>query len=280
VTLGGYDTFEVDVTVNCTFRNFFACSEWDRIARVEVCPSGECSCPPDTPECRGGDLRREIVRWITPYWRNGWRRWIMDASDALPLLGDGGSTRFRVVMGPSWERATERDVRVALRLSNTARSARAQGAELAFRGGSFSETYNDREPYRFTPPATAQRVELVTLISGHGQDPATNCAEWCDHNHSFSVNGTAVPRIEPGPGTGSFRGCARRASEGVPPGQGGNWALQRSYWCPGLPVDRITRDITDLVSLGEENTLEYAADFRGGAPGGGNIDLSAYVVWY
>jgi hypothetical protein len=279
-TMAGYDTLEIDVTVNCTFRNFFACSEWDRIARVEVCPSGECTCPPDTPECSNGDLRREVVRWITPYWRNGWRRWIMDASDVLSLLGDGGSTRFRVVMGPSWERPTERNLRIAVRLSNTGRGERSEGAELAFRGGAFNASYNDREPYRFTPPASARRVELVTLISGHGQDQNTNCAEWCDHNHSFEVNGAALARIEPEPGTRSFRGCAQRADEGVPPGQGGNWALQRAYWCPGLPVDRITRDITDLVNLGEENTLDYAADFRGGAPGGGNINLSAYVVWY
>lgn len=275
-----YDTLEFDVTVNCTFRNLFACSEWDRIARIEVCPSGQCTCPPDTPDCSNGDLRREVVRWITPYWRNGWRRWVMDASDVMSLLGDGGTTRFRVEMGPSWERPTEREVRIAVRLSNQNRADRSRGAELAYRGGNFNATYNDREPYRFTPPATARRVELVAIISGHGQDPQTNCAEWCDHNHTFSVNGEALPRIEPGPGTRSFRGCAERADEGVPPGQGGNWALQRSYWCPGLPVDRQVIDITDQVTLGEENTLDYAADLRGGDPGGGNIDLSAYVVWY
>jgi len=278
--LAEYDTLEFDVTVNCPFRNFRACSEWDRIARIQVCPSGACSCPPDTPECRASSLRRELVRWITPYWRNGWRRWIMDATDVMGLLGDGGPTRFRVVMGPGWERKTERDVRIALRLSRKGRNLRAVGAELAFRGGEFVPGYNEREPHRFTPPASARRVEVVSILSGHGQDRQTGCAEWCDHHHVFRVNGSELEPITPAPGTSSFRGCAERADEGVPPGQGGNWANQRAYWCPGLPVDRHTRDITTHVNLGEENTLEYEAEYRYGPLGGGNIDLSTYVVWY
>ena len=47
-----------------------------------------------------------------------------------------------------------------------------------------------------------------------------------------------------------------------------------------MPVDAIRQDITDLVDLGVENELTYTANLAGGAPGGGNIDLSTYVVWY
>lgn len=265
--LEAYDTLEVDVTVNCPHRNVFACSEWDRIAHVWVCEDAECM------------SRKELVRWITPYWRRGERRWVMDASALMALVKDGGAQRFRIEMGPSWERATERDVRVALRLSNQSKGSRMVGADYAFGGGNFNEEYNTREPFSFTPPATATKVELVVILSGHGQAGNTNCSEWCDHRHQFAVNGTDLEEIRHEGQIGSEGGCGPAAARGVSPGQYGNWAPERAYWCPGLPVDHIVVDITDRVTLGQANELTYSANYRGGAPGGGNISLSSYVVW-
>jgi hypothetical protein len=66
----------------------------------------------------------------------------------------------------------------------------------------------------------------------------------------------------------------------VIPGQWGNWAQSRAYWCPGLPVQAVRTDITALVTPGSENELTYEGAFRTGAPNGGDIALSAYVVWY
>lgn len=268
-TMATFDTLEIDVAVNCPHRSPFACSEWDRIARIELCLDEGC------------EERRELVRWITPYWRRGLRRWALDASPLLGLLREGGAQTLRVVMGPEWERATERHARVALRLSERG-GPRAIGAALAFRGGNLDASYNEREPFAFTPPEGATRVELVTILSGHGQAEGTNCAEWCDHRHRFRVDGTDLEEIASGPGIGSARGCAELAAEGVPPGQWGNWAPQRAYWCPGLPVTPQRVDITDHVTPGSESTLEYAARYRTEPPdgAGGNVDLSAYVVWY
>ncbi len=266
--MAGYDTLEVDVSVTCRERNVFACSEWDRIAHIFVCLDETCS------------DRRELVRWITPYWRRGNRRWIMDASSLMGLVADGGAQRFQIVMGPTWERATPRDVRVAIRLSNQGAAARATAGELAFTGGTFDDTYNVRDPYRFTPPATASRVELVVILSGHGQEAGNNCAEWCDHRHIFAIGGNDLPEIAHEGNIGSRDGCGPAASRGVPPGQFGNWAPERAYWCPGLPVDPIRVDITSDVTLGAENELTYRGAFQTGMPNGGNISLSAYVVWY
>ncbi len=265
--LSAYDSLEFDVSVNCPHRNVFACSEWDRIARISVCLDSECM------------ARQELVRWITPYWRRGERRWVMDASSLLGLLKNGGGQRFRIEMGPSWERATERDIKVVLKLASRSRGVRATGAERAFGGGNFNEEYNTREPYTFTPPATATKVELVVILSGHGQADSSNCAEWCDHRHGFSVNGNALDEIRHEGTVGAEAGCGPAASQGVPPGQFGNWAPERAYWCPGLPVVHRVIDITEHVTLGQANTLTYQANYRGGAPGGGNISLNAYVSW-
>ena len=267
--LSDSNTFSVSVEVNCPARTPFQCSEWDRIAQVDLCVDGE-TCE-DT---------RELVRWITPYWRHGRRIWEIDASPMIALLQSGSESWFRVTMGPSWERATERDVRVALRFSDEG-SERASGAERAFVGGTFDTEYNaSKEPFTFTPPATATRVEVVTLLSGHGQEEANNCAEWCDHRHVYTVNDTALDAIQHEGSIGSTSGCAPSAAQGLPPGQWGNWAPERAYWCPGLPVEMIRHDITSLVTPGAENTIAYEGFFGTAAPAGGSIDLTTYVVWY
>ena len=47
---------------------------------------------------------------------------------------------------------------------------RAFSCDLAFGGGNFVAEYNDdRTPFKFTPPEDASRVEIVSIIGGHGQ---------------------------------------------------------------------------------------------------------------
>lgn len=268
--MAAFDELEMDIEIDCRERNMFACSEWDRIASVHLCLDGEACTE-----------RREITRWITPYWRRGRQHYAIDASPFLGLMREGGSQTFFVELGPEWERATEWIAHVALRFGTNGSTPRATGAVRAFTGGAFDANYNMREPFAFTVPAGATRVELVTILSGHGQTPIDNCAEWCDHRHTFSVGGTAVPTLmHAGATIGSARGCAEAADRGVIPGQGGNWAPTRAYWCPGEPVNAVRTDITSLVTPGTETTLEYAATFQTIQPRGGDIALSAYVVWY
>jgi hypothetical protein len=270
-TMAAFDTMQIDVTVDCTSGNPFACSEWDRIADVQLCVDGM----PCTD-------RREIGRWITPYWRRGRQHYLLDASAFLGLVRAGGAQTFFIELGPDWERATQWDVSVSLRLSTRGGAPVPTGAERAFTGGTFDANYNTAHtPFTFTPPAGTTRVEIVSLLTGHGQGSTTQCAEWCDHQHTFSVNGTALPTIHhTGVAIGSPFGCAARATAGVIPGQWGNWPQERAYWCPGLQVDPIHIDITSMVHVGMPNTLGYQGGFRGGAPVDGDIDLSAYVVYY
>ena len=69
--------------------------------------------------------------------------------------------------------------------------------------------------------------------------------------------------------------------DGIIPGQWGNWAQARAYWCPGLALPVRRDEITSLVRPGEDNTLEYRATYGStGAPRGGDIALTSYVVWY
>ena len=60
-----------------------------------------------------------------------------------------------------------------------------------FKGGAYNAAYNDKyEPFTYTIPAEAKKVEIVAFISGHGFGiEQANCAEFCNHEHEFTVNG-------------------------------------------------------------------------------------------
>lgn len=264
-----FDRLEFDVTIDCQLVNPFACSEWDRIAWIWLCTDGEAC-----------TQRLELARWITPYWRRGRQRYALEASPMIALLREGGDVHLYVELGPSWERATEWDVDLSLRFSDTG-GPRPLAAVPAFTGGGFGETYNDRTPVPFTPPAGTTRAELVALITGHGQTAGDNCAEWCDHRHTFAVDGTDLPTVlHEGTSIGADTGCAERANQGVMPGQWGNWSQSRAYWCPGMAVTPHRLDMTSLISAGTEGEIGYRASFGAGEPRGGDIALSSYVVFY
>jgi hypothetical protein len=199
----------------------------------------------------------------------------------LGLLADGRMRRFRVELGPDFEEATLRDVHITLRFRTRGAPDRPFAAELAWRGGAFDATYAAAHPpFSFTPPAGTTRVELVAIVSGHGQTAGDNCAEWCNHEHSFAIGGGAPRRIDFATGIGAQYGCAERADDGVVPGQWGNWAPLRAGWCPGFPVDAVRFDVTADVTLSSANDATYTASFSGGDPRGGDIDLSVYVVFF
>ena len=56
-----------------------------------------------------------------------------------------------------------------------------------YEGGTFDQTYNNRTPIVFTPSTGTVKVELVSVITGHGSDNH-NCAEFCITSHHFEFN--------------------------------------------------------------------------------------------
>ena len=112
----------------------------------------------------------------------------MDATRLLPLLSEGTNHLF-VALGPPWERETERDVRISLRMHTGDASQRPSRVEPLYRGGAFDGTYAENHPPLEVPSHDASRVELVVVVSGHEQTERDNCAEWCNHVHRFDVGG-------------------------------------------------------------------------------------------
>jgi hypothetical protein len=224
----------------------------------------------------------EIARWITTYGREG--RWVTDISPMLPML-QGGTQRFRLRLSNTY------DVDLDLRLSKSGDDLRASEMTPLWRGKGFNENYNtDREAVTFEVPDGVKRVEVVALITGHGWGvEQENCAEFCNHTHHFSVNGTEF--VKEHPAADQVDGCYQRVDEGVVPNQPGSWPFGRAGWCPGLDVQPWRVDITENLVSGT-NTITYRGLFRGvnyvpqpattanngGFPG--NINMSSYLVFW
>ena len=258
-----YDTMEWDLYLGCDGEGEYGtCPAWDYLVHLYLCDIE------DTDSCG-----TEIGRWITTYHREG--RWVHDVTGLLPLFAEGGTRRFAFYTQQPYE------VDLKMRLSDQGRADRPTSLTPLFRGGSFNETYNDNyEELSVEIPAGASRVELGSVISGHGQVSPGTCAEFCVTTHHFTVNGTEnVISLDD---AGSPYGCMEQTAEGTVPNQYGTWWYGRSNWCPGKEVLLDTLDITSQVTLGESSTFDYEGYYNG-APyttGGANIILESYLIVY
>jgi hypothetical protein len=244
--LSAYDTLALDLEMGCPHteegetagdRN---CPEWDRLTHLYLCER-------EDPEI----CTTEVGRWVTPYTQSG--RWVHDVTPLLAALGDGGETRrFRY-------KAID-DHTITLKLRLTAASpdgARPTMLVPLFTGGGLHRDTNDRyAPIDVPVPATARRVELAAVISGHSfQKEPANCAEFCDHQHLFSLGGQT--EVKAHPEAGEAYGCLERVGEGVVPNQFGSWPFGRGGWCPGEQVSMWRADVTSLVIPGETTQVAY-----------------------
>jgi len=256
-----YDTLELDLYLGCDGEGELGtCPAWDYLVHLYLCDEDE----PDS-------CSTELGRWITTYHREG--RWVHDVSGLLPLIASGGTRRLEFYTEQPYE------VALSLRLSHQGREARAEQATYLFSGGGFDADYNvGREPAVVGVPADAARVEIATVISGHGGAMPGNCAEFCDTTHHFRVNGHETTRSFDE--VGDTLGCMDRVSEGVVPNQFGTWWFGRSGWCPGLEVPVVMLDVTDHVVLGGDNVIEYEGLFLGEPypAGGANIRMTSWLV--
>ncbi len=284
-----FDTATLDMAHSCTGGLDANCPDWDREAYMNLCDQttetaasvamacqtgtdtlacgcvkpdgrssvgtracaadgksyGGCECPCDT----------EFARQITSYKRQG--RWLTDVSAMLPLLKNGGKVRFRYDTPDGWLLTT------SLRLSTAAKATRPTTLVPLWHGEQYDEKYNSLfKPIDVAVPATAKVVKIVALITGHGSGTDTlNCAEFCPHEHIFSVGGKTFTKTHALAGTPA--GCQQQAVTGAIPNQYGTWPYGRAGWCPGMDVAVWSADITAAVKPGTTATLSYQALLNG-----------------
>ena len=157
----------------------------------------------------------------------------------------------------------------------------------------FDGTYNDESKYNrqfnFTVPSGTSRVEIVATITGHGfgQDNQ-NCAEFCNHEHHYSMNSFSAAELHPIANQND--GCKQIVSEGVVANQYGSWPYGRAGWCPGQDVKQWRYDISSWVDMAGStiNNLQYQGLYNGqeyipsDGVGNGNRNIHAeiWIVYY
>ena len=257
---------------------FNSCGAWDYIANlslIDPSPDGGLDAGAGLPT--DGGVSHELARFITSYHRE--THWVEDVSPMLYLLAAGGQQHFQWEFAPPWNtQPTATDL--SLRLLNKSKGEKVEQMVLLFTGGAFDSTYDvGRSPVLVQIPTDMKRAELWMLLTGHGNDNY-GCAEFCDHQHNFTING--VTSTVDFPMAATLSGCISMQWNGMVPNQGGTWWTGRGGWCPGGQVDPHIIDVTSQVQAGGEATISYEGLFQGSPPTGtgANIDLVSYLVIY
>lgn len=289
-TMAGFNTMEIYMHHGCSEHrdryqkgdgSYGGCHEWDYSQYLKICDEVG-----NTSSCG-----TEFGYWITTYGREG--RWLTDISSRLYELKDGGDFMFR------YQGANGGWLNVTVLLSTWDDDGlRPDSAELAFNGGAFRGQYNNESVYKrahtLNIPAGTEKVEIYAVITGHGfgKDDA-NCAEFCNHEHRFSMNGHVTQEDFPMAGNSSVgsdrEGCAKEMGAGANANQLGSWPFGRAGWCAGQDVKPWVWDITDWIDWsGGANELRYAGLYDGvnyqpqneQSGANQNIHANIWVVYY
>ena len=249
--LDNYSKLEVELLRGCpdSDGNYSdaGCDDYDRIARLYICEEDGSDC-------------NEIARWITPFDRQPHH--LTDITPFISSLRPGGNKVFKF-QESGWPNSI---ITLKLRLhQGTPDGGSPQEIYPVWNGTvQFNPSYGDnRPPQVFSVPENATKVEFVAYITGHGWGSAGcfNCCEFCNSRHIFEINGGVHEFNQDFPSASSSTYCMQPSTivQGVIPNQGGTWGYGRAGWCPGMDVHPIITDITDYVSIGEENIIDYSA---------------------
>ena len=261
--------------------SYGGCHEWDYSQYMQICDEVG-----NTSTCT-----TEFGYWITTYGREG--RWLTDISPRLFELQEGGERMFR------YRGANGGWLNVSVYLSNWDDDGlRPTGGELAFNGGSFRGQYNNESQYKrlhdLQIPAGTEKVEIYAVITGHGfgKDNA-NCAEFCNHEHRYSMNGYVTQEDHPMAGNNSVssdsEGCAKEMNNGANANQLGSWPFGRAGWCAGQDVKPWAFDITDWIDwTSGQNSLRYQGLYNGQnyvpqneqSGANQNIHANIWIIYY
>ncbi|MDP6905823.1 MAG: peptide-N-glycosidase F-related protein [Candidatus Thalassarchaeaceae archaeon] len=285
-----YNTMEIYMHHGCSEHrdryqksdgSYGGCHEWDYSQYLQICDEVG-----NTSTCS-----REFGYWITTYGREG--RWMTDISSRLFELQDGGEHMFR------YRGANGGWLNVSVYLSTWDDDGlRPTSAEYAFSGGSFRGQYNNESQYKrvhdINIPEGTEKVEIYAVITGHGfgKDSA-NCAEFCNHEHRYSMNGYVTQEDHPMAGNSTIgsddEGCAKQMHGGALANQLGSWPYGRAGWCAGQDVKPWTVDISDWINWnGGTNSLRYQGLYNGQnyipqneqSGANQNIHANVWIVYY
>ncbi len=222
------------------------CDHWDRTGSLQLVLN------PDDPEEEWQYL--ELMRHITPYrvemcqyvditalapLLSGWRTlvsWIDTWVGPGHANGDGWRISFDFVFYPGTDRTPDEVINIWGRRNIT----------LGYLDPDLNVD-SQIDPVEVDIPADATRVEARLITTGHSFGNTDNCAEFCVLRQDLYVNGE---RRSVNPWRTDCEWNPVRDQQGT-------WTYDRNGWCPGAITPGQTIDITDLVTPGAANTIDF-----------------------
>ena len=221
------------------------CDDYDRIARMFICDEDESNC-------------HEAARWITPFDRQPHH--LTDISPFISMLKPGGNKIVKF-QESGWPNSL---LTMRFRFYHNQEIVDTPQEFQPMWVGTipFNPDFDDNTPpVVFNVPDDATKVEFVSYITGHGwgSNGTYNCAEFCNSKHIFTVNGGVYEFDTSYPEADDNNYCMELETiiQGVVPNQWGTWGYGRAGWCPGQDVHPMITDITEYVSIGDDNVIDY-----------------------
>ncbi len=223
-----------------------ACDWWDRKGSIGIV------------EGAGTEDERliEIARFVTPYRVQG--QWQLDVTALRPLLAGERTVRVTIDtwVGPGHPNGNGWLVDALFEFTGGIPEERPVEViplwPLSNIGlGDPEVSLLEQVPSaKIAVPEDASRLALWSVISGHGQGNADNCAEFCSLAHGYDVGGATVQR------TVWRDDCGDNPIDN----QQGTWTLARAGWCPGDFVAPWVEDVSDAMVNGGEVTVHYVVE--------------------
>ncbi len=221
------------------------CDDWDRAGTLQLVLN-----PDDAPEDRE---YLELLRHITPY-GVGMCQYV----DITPLAGlIAGpqilASHIDTWVGPGHDQGEGWKVSASFFFvpgpDASAEVTNIWGHRSITVGEVEPESNVDSQvdPVAFEIPADATQVLAHLTTTGHSFGNSLNCAEFCEMRHDVIVNGEVH----------SENPWRKNCDKNPVSPQYGTWEYPRNGWCPGAVAVGDLIDITDAVTLGGDNELDF-----------------------
>lgn len=251
--LNNYSGMSIELLRGCPDANGnysdAGCDDYDRIARGFICDEDGNNC-------------NEIARWVTPFDRQPHH--LTDISSFMSMIKPGGNKIVKFQESGWPNSLLTMKFRFYHNESSEDLITPQEYHKMWIGTFPFNPDFDtNREPIIFEVPDNATKVEFVSYITGHGWSCAGTfqCAEFCNSRHMLSLNGGLYDFDISFPNGDDNDYCLQPEAmlDGAIPNQYGTWGYGRAGWCPGQDISPWVTDITNHVSIGDENVMEYSA---------------------
>lgn len=241
------------------------CADWDYLDFISIKRTGGVN---------GENKDFEIARMLTPYggaFNKDWKfDWELDVTDFSLLLRDSVEIEYNHT---GYENNKDRGWLITLDFEIIKGHPVAEPVSIqkiysgAYKyGDSSAPIENFLKPVNFTKQKEASFAKFRVYQTGHGDNAADECGEFCSKKREIVFNGDVI----------DTRPIWKKCGDNPLYPQAGTWILDRANWCPGY------LQIPDeyLLPLQEQNTIDINMEPYEAPKSEAVENITAYIIQY